>query len=66
MAGALKKLLKSPPRPIVWFKARRAAPYRRFVVPPCSICGSESAEVMWIRADNGGGRCTSCFTPEGR
>jgi hypothetical protein len=61
---ALRKLLapkvKAPSRPVTWIKLNRHRCYHRLVIPPCSVCGSETAEVVWYRCDNGGVRCLAC------
>ena len=62
---AMRKLLgprvKKPSRPITWIKVRRGAPYVRFVIRECSICGNTTDNVVMYRCDNGGVRCLKCF-----
>ena len=62
---ALRKLLapkkKAESRPVQWIKLNRRRCYSRLVISPCSVCGSETAEVVWYRCDNGGVRCLGCF-----
>jgi hypothetical protein len=62
---ALRKLLspkkKAEPRPIQWIKLNRNRCYHRLVIPPCFVCGSETAEVIWFNCKTGGVRCLACF-----
>jgi hypothetical protein len=61
---ALGKLLspkkKAGPRPVQWIKLNRRRIYHRLVIPPCFVCGSETAEVVWFNCKTGGVRCLGC------
>jgi hypothetical protein len=60
---ALKKLLtpKGESRPVQWIKLNRNRCYHRLVIPPCFVCGSETAEVVGFNCRSGGVRCLACF-----
>ena len=62
---ALHRLLgpkkKSEPKRMTWIKVRRNAPYVRFVIPACFVCGNTTDNVVMYRCDNGGVRCLRCF-----
>ncbi len=62
---AMRKLLgvkkEASPRPVTW-KVRRSAPYVRFVIPPCFVCGNETDDVVMYNCSSGGVRCLRCFS----
>ena len=63
---AMRKLLgprvKKPSRPITWIKVRRDAPYVRFLVPACFVCGNKTDDVVMYNCSSGGVRCLRCFS----
>ena len=57
---------KTAPRPITWIKVGRSAPYVRFVIPACFVCGNETDDIVMYRCDSGGVRGLSRREPQNK